>query len=151
MVRLSPGHPDGVICFSEPVVYEKTQLDPDLIADLQAWDASYSAGLTPDHSWRSTDAEVDFYAAGASFAQRVADQIGDAFQVEYDVGETQRRVRGAHPARNPEAAATFARMANDARAEWANLREAAAQAWRDRDTNKAVNEPFTPAFPKLPA
>jgi len=145
IVLLSPGHTRSVICFSEPVPYAETQLDPPLIAGLRTWGASYSAGLAPDYSWRSPTAEARFWATGARLAQRLADQIGDAFQVQYDVGRTQRRVRGAHPARNPDAAAAFTRMADDARADWARLREVAARAWRDSDTKQEINEPFGPA------
>ena len=134
VVRLFAGHAESVIWFSSPVPYEETQLDIQLIADLQAWEASYYAGLTSDYSWRIPGLGAGFLADGARLARWFADQIGDDFQVEYDVGQSSRRVRGAGPARNPAAAAAFHRLATAARGGWAELRQVVEQAAEDGDT-----------------
>jgi hypothetical protein len=115
VIRLFPDHAESVLWFSEPVPYEQTRLDARLVDDLRAWDASYHAGLTPGHAWRSPGLETRFYAEAARLARRVADQVGDEFQVQHDTGDSARRVRGAGPARNPDAAAAFRQLANAAR------------------------------------
>jgi hypothetical protein len=120
-----------VIWFSEPVPYEQTRLDADLVNALRAWDASYQAGLTRDTGWRSPELRTAFVVEGARLARRLADQIGDEFQVEHDVLDGRRRVRGPGPARNPEAAAAFRRRAAEAVATWEDLRRSAQRAAED--------------------
>ena len=134
VVRLFPGHAESVIWFSSPVRYEQTHLDERLVVDLQTWEVSYYAGLTPDYSWRTPGLQTRYLAEGVTLARRLADQIGDDFQVEYDVGQSSRRVRGAGPARNPAAAAAFHRLATAAREGWAELRQVVEQAAEDGDT-----------------
>lgn len=95
---------------------------------------TYSAGLTSDYEWRSPDVGGRHYRAGARLARRVAEQIGDDFQVEYDQGDTHRRVRATGPARNEEAASAFHDMAEHARAAWAQMREVVERAKRNGDT-----------------
>jgi hypothetical protein len=117
VIRLFPDYAESVIWFSSPVPYEETQLDDRLIADLRTWEASYYAGLSSDLSWRAPGLEARFRADGLELARRLADQIGDDFQVEYDLGWSRRRVRGTGPARNPAAALAFHRLAGNAREE----------------------------------
>lgn len=143
VVRLFPDYAESVIWFSGPVAYEQTRLDADLVADLRAWDASYYAGLT-DHEWSSPELAARHLRAGARLARRVADQIGDAFEVEHDLGSTHRRVRAAGPACNPAAAAAFHEMAERARAEWAALREVVEHARRSGETLAWSAEPGDP-------
>jgi len=97
-------------------------------------DASYYAGLTSNYEWRTPELETRFQGAGARLARRLADQIGDDFQVEYDLGESHRRIRGAGPARNPDAAAAFHRLAGGAWEEWTQLRQIVDQAAKDEST-----------------
>ncbi|GAB2572056.1 hypothetical protein [Microlunatus antarcticus] len=141
VVRLFPDYAESVIWFRGPVPYEDTRLDPRLIADLRAWDASYYAGLTADLAWRAAGVEAAFHAEGARLARRLADQIGDDFQVEHDLGESHRRVRGAGPPRNPDAAAAFAELARVARAEWDGRRAVVERARRDGETLEWRAEP----------
>ena len=131
VVRLFPGHAESVIWFRSPVPYEETQLDAQLIADLRAWESSYDAGLTSDHPGRDPELAARSQTDGVRLARRLADQLGDDFQVEHDVGGSRRRVRASGPARNPDAAAAFHRLAGTARAEWADLRQAVDQAARE--------------------
>jgi hypothetical protein len=134
VVRLFPDYADSVVWFRGPVPYEQTKLDARLIADLQSWDASYYAGLNGDYEWRSAGLADQFHADGARLARRLADQIGDDFEVQYDRGESHRRVRGSGAPRNPAAAAAFHQMADAAREEWRSMRQVVEEAARDGHT-----------------
>lgn len=123
VVRLFSDYADSVIWFSGPVAYEDTCLEHDLVVELRCWDDTYYAGLTSDYEWRSPDVASLYYRAGARLARRIAEQIGDDFQVQYDQGHTHRRVRAAGQARNEGAASAFHTMAEHARTERARLRE----------------------------
>lgn len=126
-----PGLCESVIWFMSPVSYEETQLDAELVEDLIDWDRSYYAGLTSERSWRSRALETEFAAAGLRLARRVAAQIGDEFEVEhYAVDGTRERVRGRGPARNPDAASAFRRLAAEANIEWEKMRRVVDQAAR---------------------
>ena len=134
VVRLFSGHAESVVWFSEPVPYAETRLDAALVGDLRAWDAAFHAGLTAEGDWRSPDLAEQQERVGARLARRLADQLGDDFEVEHDLGDDRRRVRAAGPARNPEAAAAFGAMADRARAERARLRAVVERARRDGHT-----------------
>lgn len=133
VVRLFSDYADSVIWFSGPVAYQDTRLEHDLVSDLRSWDATYYAGLTSGYEWRSPDLAGRYYRAGARLARRIAEQIGDDFQVQYDQGDTHRRVRAAGPVRNEEAASAFHDMAERARAEWAQMSEVLERARREGD------------------
>lgn len=134
VVRLFPDYAESVIWFRGPVPYEETRLDAQLIAARQAWEAFYYAGLTSDYSWRTLEMETRFHVEGARLARWLADQIGADFQVELDLGESRRRIRGAGPAGNPGAAAAFHRLADRTREGWAQLRQMVDQAAQDGHT-----------------
>ena len=141
VVRLFSGHAQSVIWFSGPVPYEETRLEADLVADLRAWDTAWHVGLAADGAWSRPDLAVQHDRAGARLARRLADQLGDDFQVEHDLGGVRRRVRAAGPARNAEAAATFRAMAERTRTEWIQLREIVDRANRDGHTLSWRAEP----------
>jgi len=128
VVRLFPDHAGSAIWFSSPLPYEESQLDAPLIADLRAWEDRHHDGLDSDYEWRTPELETHFHADGARLARRLADQIGDDFQVQYELGGSHRRIRGVGPARNPDAAAVFHRLADTAREEWSRLRKMVDQA-----------------------
>jgi hypothetical protein len=134
VVRLFPDYAGTVIWFPDPVPYEETQLDATLIADLRAWDASYYAGLNSNYEWRTPELGTRFHREGVRLARRLADQIGDDFQVEHHHGKSRRRIRAAGPARNPDAAAAFHCLADAAREEWTRLRRIVDQAAKDGHT-----------------
>lgn len=134
VVRLFSGWADSVVWFSGPVAYEDTRLDHALVADLRTWDDAYYAGLTSDYDWRDPALAAQYYRAGARLARRVAEQIGDDFEVQHDLGDAHRRVRAAGPARNREAAAAFHEMAEHATTEWAQIRKVVERAESDGDT-----------------
>ena len=107
VVRLFPDYAGTVIWFIGPIAYGETRLDAGLVADLQAWEASYYAGLTSDYSWRSPDVEAHFNKLGAGLARRLADQIGDQFQVQYAFDEAHRRVSGRRASAQPKGCCCF--------------------------------------------
>ena len=76
VVRLFPDYAGTVIWFIGPIAYGETRLDAGLVADLQAWEASYYAGLTSDYSWRSPDVEAHFNKLGAGLARRLPTRSG---------------------------------------------------------------------------
>jgi hypothetical protein len=127
-VRLFSGWADSPIWFRGPIAYEDTQLHDSLVADLRAWDSSYYAALTSDYDWADPDDATRYYRAGARLARRLAEQIGDDFQVEHDLGDTHHRVRAPGPALNPKAAAAFHEMADRASADHAHMRQAVERA-----------------------
>lgn len=131
VVRLFPGWADSVVWFPSPVAYADTHLDASLVADLVEWERSFYAGLGPDLSWPSPQLEADFLAVGARLARRLADQIGDEFQVQHDTAAGHRLVRAAGPARNREAEAAFRGFADEALGRWTELRDIVERAERD--------------------
>lgn len=131
VIRLFPDYAESVIWFPAPVAYEETRLDAPLITELQAWEASYYVGLTPNQSWRSPELETRFHTDGVRLARLLADQLGDHFQVEYDHGDVHHRIRGAGLAQNPDAAGAFQRLADAARDQWALLQQIVENAAED--------------------
>lgn len=138
VVSLFSGWADSAVWFGGPIPYGETRLDPALVADIRAWDDGCYADRKPDHAWRSADDAARYHRTAAELAQRLAEQIGREFQVEYDAADTHRHVRAAGPPLHQEAAAAFREMAEQARAErprtWAVVARAAAEghvlAWR---------------------
>lgn len=131
MVRVFSGWADSAVWFSGPVAYADTRLERELVADLRSWDDGFYAALTSTYDWRSPDLAARYYRTGARLARRIAEQIGDDFQVQYDLGDAQRRVRGAGPARNQDAAAAFQEMAAQAKAEGVQMRQMVERAKND--------------------
>lgn len=134
IVRLFSVWAESAIWFSGPIAYDDTRLDANLVADLRAWDDSYYASLTPDYDWANPDDATSYYKRGARLARRLAEQIGDDFQVEYDLADSHHRVRAPGPALNAEAAAAFDEMADRARADHAEILEAVQRARSNGDT-----------------
>jgi hypothetical protein len=119
-VRMFPDYADTVLWFEGPVDYDLTGLTPDLLHDLTAWEQSYYDSLTSDFDWTSEDEARRFTAEGNLLARRVADEIGDGYDVElatYEENAPARRFRGRDPALNARAAAAFAVLAAAAAAE----------------------------------
>lgn len=114
VVRLFPDYAETPIWFMEPVSYEKTRLDARLVRDLQTWDATYYAALARATSWSQPMAGVEYITQGALLARRIAEQIGDQFQVEHRAPQEPhqlRRVRSSRAAGNPQAEAAFQQLA----------------------------------------
>lgn len=133
VVRLFSGWADSPIWFSGPIAYADTRLDADLVADLRAWDDGYYASLNSDYEWANPDDAAAYYKTGAQLARRLAGQIGDEFQVQHNLPDKKSRVRARGPALNPDAAAAFRELAQRARADHAQIREAVQRARSNGD------------------
>ncbi|MEO9248343.1 hypothetical protein ABDK96_11680 [Citricoccus nitrophenolicus] len=114
MVRMFPDYADTVVWFGGPVQYDVSGLTEGLVRALEDWEQSYYDSLTTDENWKSAEVARQFTAEGNRLAERVADELGDGYEVQfssYEPGVLPRRFRGAHPALNPRAAAAFAELA----------------------------------------
>jgi hypothetical protein len=117
-VRMFPDYADTVLWCPHPVDYADSGLEPDLIEQLRAWEASYYAGLDHDHGWRDPEDQRAFAAEGRRLARLVAGALGDDFQVRID----DEVIRSRHPGRSPEAATAFRIIAEAEQAERNRIR-----------------------------
>ncbi|ALE06435.1 hypothetical protein AL755_14820 [Arthrobacter sp. ERGS1:01] len=88
------------------------------------WEDSYYQSLTPEWAWKSPAVAADFTAAGNGVAERLADELGQGFEVEfqsYELGVPVRVFASRSPAGSPLAADTFRRIAAAADAERVRL------------------------------
>lgn len=109
-VRMFPDHAGTVLWFRDPVDYDLAHLSTGLVHDLACWEQSYYDGLTPDFGWKSADLARRFTTEGNRLAQRVADELGNGYEIEfasYEEDVPTRRFRAKGPASNLHAAAAF--------------------------------------------
>jgi hypothetical protein len=128
MVRMFPDYADTVLWFGGPVPYDESGLTEGLVRELEDWEQSYYDSLTPDEDWKSAELARQFTAEGNRLAGRVADELGDGYDVQfssYEPGVPPRRFRGARTALNPRATAAFAELAAALIAEQKRFDEAA--------------------------
>jgi hypothetical protein len=109
VVRMFPDYAGTVLWYGGgPVDYDDAHLPAGLVADLEAWEASYDEGLDDELEWRSRDLEKAHAVQGAELARRVAEALGSAFVIQGDRG----KVRSDRPPTSPEAAAAFNALAD---------------------------------------
>jgi hypothetical protein len=130
VVGMFPDYAGSVLWYGGgPVDYEDAHLPAGLVADLQAWEASYYDGLDDEMEWRSRGLEKAYAARGAELARRVAEALGSAFVIRGDGG----KARSDGPPTSPEAAAAFSALADDEEAEYTErarmVAEGAALSW----------------------
>ena len=95
VVRMFPDCAGTVLWYGGgPVGYEDAHLPAGLVADLQAWEASYEDGLDDEMEWRSRDLEKAHAVRGAELARRVAKALGSAFVIQGDGGGRRLKDRG---------------------------------------------------------
>jgi hypothetical protein len=114
MVRMFPDYADTVLWFGDPVPYDESGLTDGLVRELGDWEHSYYDSLTPDEDWKSAELARRFTTEGNRLAGRVAEELGDGYEVQfssYEPGVPPRRFRGASPALNPRSTAAFAQLA----------------------------------------
>ncbi|MFK4730513.1 hypothetical protein ROT00_12560 [Agromyces mediolanus] len=137
LVRIMYDYTDSVVWFPDPVDYDASGLSAELVAELRAWSALYEEGLDEDFHWRSPDYPDRIDRARQRLAHRLGDELGEGFEVEFDVphgvwfGPRTAHYRSSAPATNPAAAAHFtglARAAAEERAFW-EQQPAAAGSW----------------------
>jgi hypothetical protein len=114
MVRMFPDYADTVLWFGGLVSYDESGLTEGLVRELEDWEQSYYDSLTPYEDWKSAELARQFTADGNRLAERVAEELGDGYEVQfnsYEPGVPPRRFRGARPGLNPRATAAFAELA----------------------------------------
>ncbi|MFD6055537.1 DUF2188 domain-containing protein [Agromyces sp. NPDC060279] len=137
LVRIMYDYTDSVVWFPDPVDYDASGLSAELVAELRAWSALYEEGLDEDFEWRSPEYPARIARASPRLARRLGDELGDAFEIEYEeqhgspTGPRTDFYRSARPPSNPAAAAYFAGRAEAAAAEQGGERtqSAAAGSW----------------------
>ena len=112
-IRLFPDYAGTVLWLDEPISYELSGLSPELVHSLEAWEESYYRSLTPDFEWVSDGAARDFTAEGNRLAQRLADELGDGYDVSfksYEDGVPRRIFRSSGAAPNTGAVDAFNKL-----------------------------------------
>ena len=112
-IRLYPDYADTVLWLYGPVAYADAKLSPALTADMEAWEASYYASLDSNQSWKHPMTAAPFTAAGRKLALRLAEELGDGFEVDfhsYAPRSIRKRFRSEQPSQNPGAADAFRAM-----------------------------------------
>ncbi|MBM7831633.1 hypothetical protein JOE59_002338 [Agromyces cerinus] len=128
VVRLYYDYASSVVWFPDPIRYEQSGLSSALIADLQAWRRFHDEGLDHEQQWRSPDLPARARQVGRELAHRLGDELGSAFEVEYDVfSPAPARYSSPEPPTNTVAAAAFTARADAARVERAELAKLAAE------------------------
>ncbi|GAA4282611.1 hypothetical protein GCM10022261_01420 [Brevibacterium daeguense] len=115
-----PDYAGTVLWLGDPVAYGSSGLTDGLIRDLKAWEQCYYDALTPDLEWRSAELARQYTEEGNQLAARVADELGDGYEVEFrsfEPGAGRRRFHGTGAALNARAAAAFAELAATLKAE----------------------------------
>ncbi|RFA13234.1 hypothetical protein B7R22_13790 [Subtercola boreus] len=122
VVRVFPDYAGTVLWFAAgPVLYDEAHLTEGLVAEMVRWEAAYYASLTDFFEWRPGTDPSAFDEQGLRLAKRLAEELGDAVEVEYHhrrEGAPQPvRLRGAGNGTNAAARAAFVGMALDAKLE----------------------------------
>ena len=82
-VRLFPDYAGTVLWLFDPLPYRDAALSSSLTAALQEWEASYYESLTADDEWLSPELAAAFTATGNSLAQKLAEELGAKFAIEF--------------------------------------------------------------------
>ncbi|MGJ3191334.1 hypothetical protein FQP90_13445 [Paenarthrobacter nitroguajacolicus] len=119
IVRIFPDYADTVLWLDRPVDYELAGLTPSLEQELKDWEQFYYDSLTRDFAWKAPDLPSFYAAEGNRLAQRLADELGDGYEVQftpYEENAVARRFRGTKSP-NSRAVAAFDALVAAARAE----------------------------------
>ncbi|XBH21333.1 hypothetical protein V5R04_14145 [Jonesiaceae bacterium BS-20] len=115
-IQLFPDYAGTTLWLSDAIDYQESGLSPGLIQDLQVWEQSYydSINLDNDHEWKSLGLANAYTKRGNELGQRVADEIGPDFEVDfssYQQGVETRTFRAGGSANNADAALAFEHIA----------------------------------------
>lgn len=150
-----PDYANTVLWFTEPIDYGTAKLSEHLTRDLTRWEQSYYDGLDEDYEWKAASLSHRFAVEGAQLAQRVADELGNEFEIElvtFADGIPDRRFRGQTGALNSRAAAAFRVLALEM-SEFENaVAQAQAATRRGEDTGWFAYAPLSGSVfdPQLP-
>ena len=109
-----PDYAGTVLWFGGPVRYEDSGLTQELIHALQSWEESYYHSMTPDFEWVSAEAAHRFTAEGNRLAERLADELGEGYEIgfaSYEDDVPARTFHASGPAHNANAVAAFNALA----------------------------------------
>lgn len=112
-IRMFPDFAKTVLWLFGPVSYPETALSRGLAADLTAWESGYYESVDDNMEWNSPAMAAAFDAQGELLGQRVADELGAGFEVEfssYAMEGAQHIFSSTAAATNPAAAAAFNAM-----------------------------------------
>ncbi|PCC41507.1 hypothetical protein CIK65_17340 [Brevibacterium aurantiacum] len=149
-VRMFPDYADTVLWIVFPIDYEDTDLSPDLVSQLDAWEQSYYEALDADFNWKSADAARAFTQTGIDLAGQVANELGEEFVVEfasYEHHAPTYTVQSRSPADNDEAFAAFSTIVAELDAEDERAAQLVAEAGPDGEWTAYAplsGETFTP-------
>ncbi|MGO4493022.1 hypothetical protein AB4Y86_13180 [Arthrobacter sp. 2YAF22_2] len=152
-VRMFPDYADTVLWFDDPVDYDLAGLTQGLVRDLRVWEQSYYESLTPDLDWKSAELARRFTVEGNRLARRVADELGDGYEIEftsYEKNVPARRFRGTGPALNARAAAAFDGLAAARGAEQDEISRARTAEQRGENTGWFAYSPLSDTVFKPP-
>ncbi|MGO2376636.1 hypothetical protein [Brevibacterium aurantiacum] len=143
-VRMFPDYADTVLWIVFPIDYEDTDLSPDLVSQLDAWEQSYYEALDADFNWKSADAARAFTQTGIDLVGQLANELGEEFTVEFASYEPRAptyTVQSRRPADNDEACAAFSAIVAELDAE--DVRAALLVAEAGPDTEFTAFEPLS--------
>lgn len=115
-VRMFPDYADTVLWCGGPVPYSMSGLSRKLVRDLVAWEQFYYDALRADLVWKSAELSRDFTQQGDRLAARLAQELGEGYEVEfrsYEPGVPARICRESGAARNPCAVTAFDRIVRE--------------------------------------
>ena len=145
VVRLFPDYGDTVLWLDGPINYDVTDLTDDLVNELRDWEQFYYESLTPGFNWKSSDRATKYAAEGHRLAQRVADELGDGYEIEfrsYEENARTHRFRGAQSP-NPRAVAAFDALTAAFRVEQERISRARAATARGEGTGWYASSPLS--------
>ncbi|ASN20651.1 hypothetical protein [Arthrobacter sp. YN] len=130
VVRLFPDYGDTALWLDGPIDYSLTGLTEGLVHELRDWEQSYYESLTRGFTWKSAESAARYTAQGHRLAQRVADELGDGYEIDFTSYEDNARPHRffGTKAPNPQAVAAFDALTSTSRAEKERVARALADA-----------------------
>lgn len=120
----------------EQVEFEDAGLSPDLVEDLREWAVLYRESFNDNWEWKTPELERRYTVQASALAQRIADELGDEHEVQYqpnDGNSPPMQFHASGKGNNPHAIAALAEVTQ-------GLRDQEAQHMRQIQT--AVGEGF---------
>lgn len=109
-IRVFPDYAGTVLWLHGPVDYADAALSPELAADMAEWESAYYDALDGNEAWKSRSAAAQFTTIGNSLARRLAQELGEGFEVafhSYAPGSSRQLFHSEKHSRNPAAAKAF--------------------------------------------
>lgn len=113
-IRMFHDYSDVTLWLDDPVGYEDSCVSAELATDLKRWEQAFYDSTNEDFEWLTPQSASAHTAQGNVLAQRVADEVGPGFEIEfstYEPGVSARIFRAVGPAQNADAARAFSELA----------------------------------------